>query len=253
MEITTARRTSALLAVLFVVFVVLAWVLGSNTSRGVAVASEPTTGDRARDGVLVSGIGFVEGRPDVLTVQFGVETGGPTVEKALDLANRALGRVHDAFTKGGVAEPDLQTSGLSIYPRYDKDGRRITGYQVSEQLSVKLRDLAKAGALIGQAADAGGDATRINGLSFDIEDDSTLLAQARRKAFDEARAKAELYAQASGRGLGRVVSVNESVSAPAPGPEFAADVYRATASKAVPILPGQQRLSVTVTVEWAFS
>ncbi len=252
MEIATARRTSALLAVLVVVFLVLAWLLGSNSSRGVAVASQPTTGDRARDGVLVSGTGFVEGRPDVLTVQFGVETRGPTVDKALDLANQAQGRLRNAFTKGGVSERDLQTSGLSIYPQYDKDGRRISGYQVSEQLSVKLRDLARAGALISQAADAGGDATRINGLSFDIEDDSALLAQARRKAFDEAKAKAELYAQASGRGLGRVVSINESVSAPALGQRASADSF-AQAAKAVPILPGEQRLSVTVTVEWAFS
>jgi len=252
MEIATVRRTSALVAVLVVVFVVLAWLLGSNSSRGVAAAaaSQPTTGERARDGVLVSGTGFVEGRPDVLTVQIGVETRGPTVDRALDLANQALGRVSTAFTKGGVAESDLQTSGLSIYPQFDNEGRRITGYQVSEQLSVKLRDLVKAGALIGQAADAGGDATRLNGLSFDIEDDSALLTQARRKAFDEAKAKAELYAQASGRGLARVVSVNESVSAPSTPQPASADF---AATKAVPILPGQQRLSVTVTVEWAFS
>ncbi|HEU4349487.1 MAG TPA: SIMPL domain-containing protein [Actinoplanes sp.] len=257
MEIATARRTPALLAVLVVavlvvMFLVLAWLLGSNGSRGVAVASQPTTGDRARDGVLVSGTGFVKGRPDVLTVQMSVETQGPTVEKALNLANQAQARLRDAFTKGGVSEDDLQTSNLSIYPQYAKDGRRISGYQVSEHLSVKLRDLARAGALIGRAADAGGDATRINGLSFDIEDDSALLAQARRKAFDDAKAKAELYAQTSGRGLGRVVSINESVSAPAPMEPALAD-SAAAAFRKVPIQPGEQRLSVTATVEWAFS
>jgi uncharacterized protein YggE len=252
MEIATVRRTSALLTVLVVVFLVLAWLLGSNSSRGVAVASQPATGDRARDGVLVSGTGFVTGRPDVLTVQLGVETRGPTVDKALDLANQAQGRLRDAFTKGGVPERDLQTSGLSIYPQYAKDGRRISGYQVSEQLSVKLRDLARAGALISQAAAAGGDATRISGLSFDIEDDSALLAQARRKAFDEAKAKAELYAQASGRGLGRVVSINESISDP--GVSRPASAYPdAALSAKVPIQPGEQRLSVTASVEWAFS
>ena len=252
MDIATVRRGSALLAVLVVVFLVLAWLLGSNSSRGVAVASQPTTGDRARDGVLVSGTGFVTGRPDVLTVQMGVETRGPTVDKALDLANQAQNRLPDAFTKGGISERDLQTSGLSIYPQYAKDGRRISGYQVSEQLSVKLRDLARAGAVISQAADAGGDATRISRLSFDIEDDSALLAQARRQAFDEAKAKAELYAQASGRGLGRVVSINESVAAPDAGRQASADSAAAVA-KPVPILPGQQRLSVTASVEWAFS
>jgi uncharacterized protein YggE len=252
MDIAPVRRSSALVAVLVVVFLVLAWLLGSNSSRGVAVASQPTTGDRARDGVLVSGTGFVTGRPDVLTVQMGVETQGPTVDRALDLANQAQSRLRDGFTKGGIPERDLQTSGLSIYPQYAKDGRRISGYQVSEQLSVKLRDLARAGAVISRAAAAGGDATRISGLSFDIEDDSALLAQARRKAFDEAKAKAELYAQASGRGLGRVVSINESVAAPDAGRQASADSAAAVA-KPVPILPGEQRLSVTASVEWAFS
>ena len=117
---------------------------------------------------------------------------------------------------------------------------------------VKLRDLARAGAVISRAAAAGGDATRISGLSFDIEDDSALLAQARRQAFDEAKAKAELYAQASGRGLGRVVSINESVAAPDAGRQASADAAAAVA-KPVPILPGEQRLSVTASVEWAFS
>ena len=134
MDIAPVRRSSALVAVLVVVFLVLAWLLGSNSSRGVEVASQPTTGDRARDGVLVSGTGFVTGRPDVLTVQMGVETQGPTVDRALDLANEAQSRLRDGFTKGGIAERDLQTSGLSIYPQYAKDGRRISGYQVSEQL-----------------------------------------------------------------------------------------------------------------------
>ena len=182
----------------------------------------------------------------------GVETQGPTVDQALDRANQAQNRLRDAFTKGGVPERDLQTSGLSIYPQYAKDGRRISGYQVSEQLSVKLRDLDRAGGLISQAADAGGDATRISGLSFDIEDDSALLAQARRKAFDEAKAKAELYAQASGRGLGKVVSVNESVAALDAGRMGSADSASAVA-KPVPILSGEQRLSVTASVEWAFN
>jgi uncharacterized protein len=109
-----------------------------------------------------------------------------------------------------------------------------------------------AGALISQAANAGGDATRIGGQSFDIEDDSALLAQVRREAFDEAKAKAELYAQASGRGLGQVVSVNESVAAPDFGRSASADSASAVARQ-VPILSGEQRLSVTASVEWAFS
>lgn len=252
MDIT--RRGWAELAVLLALLVAVAWLLGSRNSTGVAVAADPPTGDRAREGVLVSGTGQVHGRPDVLAVNFGVETRGSTVDEALSRANTGLDRIRKVFSDGGVAETDMQTSELSIYPRHSDDGTRILGYQVSEQLTVKLRDLGRAGGLLGKAAEAGGNATRIHGLAFEIEDDSQLLAEARKQAFDDAKAKASLYAQAAGRGLGRVLSVTETVTGPSPIRERNYDPsYLERVTSTIPIEPGQQRLSVTVTVEWAFT
>ena len=115
-------------------------------------------------------------------------------------------------------------------------------------LTAKVRDLPKAGALISAAIAAGGDAARLNGVSFAIEDDAALLVEARKKAFANARAKAALYAREAGRPLGRVVRVSEdSPNQWTPGGQnkFGA------ADAAVPLEPGRQQLTVTVTVEWA--
>ncbi len=240
-----------------VVLVVTGWLLGHGGGATPAVAAtgaSDSSGDRARDGVLVSGTGEVTGRPDTLVAQFGTEATAGSVDEALARADRALGRITDALRKGGVDKADLQTAGLDIYPQYSDDGRRVTGYQAQQQLTVTFRDVDAAGRLIGRAVSAGGDAARLSGLSFRIDDDSALLADARRKAFDDAKAKAELYGDAAGRGLGRVVSVTETVTGndtPYPVSQLYA-ARDAAGSAAVDLQPGQQQLSVTVTVEWSF-
>ncbi len=240
------------------VLVVTGWLLGQGSGTTpaavAATGSSDASGDRARDGVLVSGTGEVTGRPDTLVAQFGAEATAGSVDDALARADRALGRITDALTDGGVEEADLQTAGLDIYPQYSDDGRQVTGYQAQQQLTVTFRDVDAAGRLIGRAVSAGGDAARLSGLSFRIDDDSALLADARRKAFDDAKAKAQLYGDAAGRGLGRVVSVTETVTGndkPYPMNELYA-ARDAAGSAAVEVQPGQQQLSVTVTVEWSF-
>ncbi len=234
--------------------VVAGWLLGNDGSGAPAAqaASSESSSDRARDGVLVSGTGEVTGRPDTLVAQFGAEATADSVDAALARADRALRRITQSLQDGGIDEADLRTAGLDIYPRYSDDGRQVTGYQASQQLTVTFRDVDAAGRLIGRAVDAGGDAARLSGLSFRIDDDSALLADARRKAFADAKAKAELYGDAAGRGLGRVVSVTETVTGnDAPYPVAGYD-SAAGAARDVSLQPGQQQLSVTVTVEWSF-
>jgi hypothetical protein len=145
----------------------------------------------------------------------------------------------------------MQTANVEIFPRY-KRGGGISGYQVSHQLTVKIRQLDKAGATLSAAVDAGGNAARLFGVSFTIEDDSALLAEARKKAFSDAKAKAELYGQQAGRPLGQVVSVTETVRDARPYPTAQQLDSVAAAAPALPLEPGRQRLAVTVTVEWAF-
>lgn len=246
---TGTRRTDLLLLVTVLLVAFCAWLLGAGHPSAAAATS--TAPDRAREGVLVSGVGQVSGAPDVLRLELGAEARKPTVDAALADASAAMAHVRDALLAGGVAKADLQTTGVDISPTYDPKGRSITGYVVTQRLSAKVRNLDSAGALITKAVAAGGDATRLNGVSFALDDDDALLAKARRAAFDAAEAKAQLYADAAGRGLGAVVSVNETVAAPPVGYD-AGYAQAASAPMPVPLERGQQQVSVTVTVEWRF-
>lgn len=123
------------------------------------------------------------------------------------------------------------------------------GYDVFQSLSVKLRNLDDAGAAISDAAAAGGNATRINGVSFEFSDSDALLEDARERAFAAAKEKAEQYADLAGGSLGKVVSISEGNSGGGgyPYPMAAQD---AGGSKAVPFYPGSQQVEVTATVVW---
>ncbi|XVU28797.1 SIMPL domain-containing protein [Actinoplanes sp. CA-054009] len=221
-------------------------------STVVAMASLLIGGPAAaaeRESVVVSGTGAVYGEPDLLTADFGVEGSAPTVDAALTTAGTAATRMRDALVRAGLAKADLQTSNATISSRTN-DKQEITGYTVSQGLTAKIRDLLQAGPLLSAAVAAGGDASRLNGVSFSIEDDAALMTEARKKAFADARGKAELYAGAAGRKLGRVVQVSESAPSWGGGP-MAQDSMGASAARFV-VEPGRQRLSATVTVEWAF-
>ena len=229
------------------------------TSRP-AAASESVSADSPpgdnRDSVQVSGTGTVFGVPDVLTADFGVEADASTVGEAMDRANTAATRMRDALLRSGVVKTDLRTSTVGITPKRN-DHNTITGYTASQGLTAKIHSLPQAGALISAAVTAGGDLARLNDVSFSIEDKAALLAEARRKAFADAHGKADLYARAAGRSLGRVVRIVEENSGS--GPWFAPNDMAATGGNggaggaAVPIEPGQQQVTMTVTVEWAFA
>lgn len=123
------------------------------------------------------------------------------------------------------------------------------GYDVFQSLSVKLRNLDDAGATISDAAAAGGNATRINGVSFEFSDSDALLEDARERAFAAAKEKAEQYADLAGGSLGNVVSISEGNTGGGgyPSPMAAQD---SAGSKAVPFYPGSQQVEVTATVVW---
>lgn len=203
--------------------------------------------DQSWESVSVTGTGEVFGAPDMLTANFAVETSAATVDAALRGANTAATRMHDALLQAGIVQTDLQTSEVGVSPQRD-DHQAITGYTVTQGVTAKIRDLPRAGAVMSAAIAAGGDAARLNGVTFTIEDDAALLAEARKKAFADARGKAELYAREAGRPLGRVVRVSEET----PKHWEPVAYHSMTADAAVPIEPGRQLVSVTITVEWAF-
>lgn len=236
---------TVLAAPLVAAAVVGAFLVGDDRSTKVAVAADTAA---ATSGVVVDGLGKVSGTPDVLRVTLGVSLRRADVSAVLKDANALQNRVRAALKKDGVAAKDLQTSGVNIYPSYDKKGRR-NGYSVSETLTAKLRNLDKAGRAISDAVVAGGNSATLQGVSFALEDNVALLGQARDAAYAEAKAKAQRYADLSGRTLGEVQLVTESVSAPQP---FGSALsFTRAATSAVPIDPGSAQVSVSVTVRWA--
>ena len=232
--------------------VTLAGCTGGQVPQVQAQAGAPFGTGQVVEGVSVSGLGRVTGRPDVLRVTVGVSVTRPTVQAALDEANRAAEAVIGALRARGVAEEDTQTREFSVNPelRYPPEGGAptITGYTVRNVVEAKLRDLDQVGDILSAVVAAGGDAARVEGVTFALEDNTAMLQQARAAAFADARAKAEQYAQLAERPLGGLVSVSEATAPPpVPFPRGAAEQDTA----AVPIAPGEQEVAVTVTAVWA--
>lgn len=199
--------------------------------------------------ITVTGTGNVTGTPNQLTLAMGVQVSGPSVSSALARANSAASRVTAALRARGVAAADIQTSGLSIWPNYPANSQVPSSYAVSESLTATLNLLTAAGAQIDAAVHAGGNATTVSDISLNLTDTSSLLAQARARAVADATAKAAQYARALGEPLGPAVSITDQSDAQ-PLPEFSAAA--STAGKtAVPISPGTQQLSVSITVVFA--
>ena len=203
----------------------------------------------SRESVTVTGTGSVQAAPDVLTVDLAVEVHASGVDAALAGANEAMSAIQRAVLSAGVRHDDLQTADLAIRTDYDHERRRTSGFVVTQALRVLVRDVSTAGALISAAAAAGGDATRVHGVTFAVEDDADLLDAARQRALADARHRADLLATAAGRRLGRALRIVEQDGRGEPRPMAA----RAMAAEAanVPLQPGSARLVTSVTVEWA--
>jgi hypothetical protein len=242
------RRTALLAVPLLALAVTGAYLVGSVHSPAVAAAASGDV-DPATQGIVVAGLGKVSGTPDVLRLQIGVEVRRIDVSTALRDANALQTRVRDTLRRDGVDPKDMQTSDVSIYPSFDTKGKP-DGYVVSERLTVKLRDLARAGSIIGEALAAGGSPVRLQAVSFDLEDDAALLQKARDAAYADAKQKAQRYADLSGRALGQVELVSEELPGELPVP-YATPSGDAAKSSAVPIEPGRSQVSVAVTVRWS--
>ena len=218
---------------------------GATGSAALTAATAPA-GAR----ITVTGTGNVSGVPNQLSLSMGVQTTAGSVATALRQANQAVRAVTSALGRTGVSASDIQTSGLSIYPNYSGSSGVPSGYQVSEQLTVTLRRLSTAGSQISAAARAGGNATVIDGVSLNLSDTGTLLATARARAVADAKAKAAAYARALGRPLGAVVSMSEAPPAQ-PFQPLPYAVPSAARAPSVPVHPGTQQVSVSVTVIFA--
>jgi len=195
--------------------------------------------------VTVTGEATVAVAPDTAMIRIGVSSQDKTAREASDANAKQMTAVLNAIKNNGIAERDIQTSSLSLQPQYDtsKAGTaRLTGFQATNQVTVKMRDISKLAAVVDSAIAAG--ANEMSGIEFIVSEQSKLLDQARDDAIADAHRKAELYAKAAGAKLGRVVAISEEGSQPPPRP------MQALRAGAVPIAPGEQTLRAVVTVSY---
>ncbi len=230
-------------------------------ATGLAVAAvagcdaTPPAGTDAAHQVTVVGSGQVQGVPDTLTVDAGIEFTAPDVKDAMQqLGNRQLDVVN-ALLDAGISRENIATTQVSVQPQYggsdSAGGNTITGYRAGHTLRVKVEaDGQTASQVLAVITRAGGDATRINGVSYSIDDDSQLVRQARERAFNDAKSRAEQYAELSGQRLGKVISISEVAEGGAPTP--AAPAPRTALAAPTPE-PGQQTVSFAVTAVWELS
>ncbi len=208
-------------------------------------------GETSGLGIAVGGRGRITGIPDTLQIQMGVTVSRRSVadamEEAADLADALLA----VLDEEGIAERDIQTLEFSIFPEYDyQSGReRLIGYRVTNLFEVRVRDLDAASSVIGAAAGAGGDAIRIHNVRFALEDDSTLVQQARAAAWQDAIAKAQELADLAGVSLGPPLSITESF-APS-SPSFRYDEEYLAGALAQPIEPGSLTVDITIQVQFS--
>jgi hypothetical protein len=190
--------------------------------------------------------------PDLALIRAGVVTDAPSAAEALRLNASRMAGVLAALRKAGVAERDLQTTAVSLAPQYRYQENKppvITGYQASNQVTVRFRDVAKSGPILDTLVAQ--DANNISGPELTLSDADGALDEARRDAISRARARATLYAQAAGLKVERILVISEAgtTAPPAPMPmlmrakEFAPQADTA-------IVPGEQKITASVSVRF---
>jgi uncharacterized protein len=200
--------------------------------------------------VTVLGSGEVQGTPDTLNVNASIEFTAPDVTGAMNQTSERQQSVINALMDAGVDRKDISTSQVSLQPQFTGGGdnpQAIVGYRASNSIYVKIRQLDAASQALALIVSTGGDATRINNVNYSIEDDSELVRDARSRAFNDAKDRAEQYAQLSGLSLGKVISISETT-----GPQPPVPLQRGAemAAAPVPVEPGQQTVGFSVTVIW---
>lgn len=204
----------------------------------------PLAGTRLEIGAT----GEVQRTPDLATIGAGVVTQASAAGAAMARNAQAMAATIAALKRAGIADRDIQTAALNLAPQYryaDNQPPALTGYQASNRVTVRLRDLAKAGGVIDALVAAG--ANQIDGPSLSIDQPEAALDEARAAALAMARRRAELYARAAGLHVKRIVSISETGQG-LPQPIVPMMRMMARAPAPTPIAAGESTLSVSLQV-----
>ena len=233
-----------------------------QTAAGTAVSAAPQTSGPP-SGIWVTGQASVTVEPDLVLLTIGVETMAETVAEARAEAASSMDAVIQSVKAHGIEDSDVQTQSFNIWPRYEypeeisggvRTSRQVlVGYTVSNTAIVKIRDVNAVGTIIDDAAEAGGDATRINNISFSIEDPKPFTTQLREEAVQDAIAKAEHLASLAGVGLGDLVFISEESIGTQVERGFADGVFMESMTLSAPTPISGGELQLRLNVQMAFS
>ena len=206
-------------------------------------------------GIWVAGEGTIDLEPDLALLNVGVEVQAETVSEARGEAAAAMDAVIAAVKARGLTDADIQTSSFNIWPRYDyvEGVQTLAGYRVSNTATIKMHDLDNVGDIIDDVAEAGGDATRIDGISFTVEDPTPFMADLREAAVKNATDKAQHYADLIGASLGGLFYLTETGGASPPTPVARAEFALADTSGLAKTSVSGGELTLRMTVQAAFA
>ena len=200
------------------------------------------------EGITVVGSGSARAVPDVAEWSFGVQTSGDTAAAALAANSAAMDGVVAALRDSGIADEDLRTEQVSVYPRMSDDGRAVVGYDASNSVSATIRDLDRAGATVDAAVSAG--ANQVYGPTLTLSDSKAQYRAAVEAAFADARARAEAIAEQAGVSLGAPVAIVEGGGGGVV-PEYDRLAAAEAGAADVAVQPGTQEVGATLTVTFA--
>lgn len=208
---------------------------------GAAVASERT--------MPLSGVGAVVAVPDMAVISVGATHQAKTAKAAMGAVNKVSGAMLDVLQAAGIDATDMQTSRLSLSPVYDRRSREdggptLVGFSASNQMTVRVREIDQVGVVLGELVAAG--ANDMGGIRFELSDPGPLQDEARKLAVADARARAELFAQAAGVRLGRIMTISEAGGS-VPRPEM---MRAAAMADAVPVAAGELAIRSQVNIVW---
>lgn len=223
------------------------FVLAAISGRSLAQQSVSS------DGTLVSvqANADVTRVPDVATVSAGVVTQAADANAAMRANAAEMDKVMSAIRAAGTAERDIQTSGINLNPQYryaENQPPVITGYQASNTVSLKVRDIGKLGKVLDALVASG--ANQVNGPMFEIDEPEAAYDEARRAALAKSQARAKMYADALGLRVRRIVSIDEGggFRPPVPMPMMAMARAEKGAAYDTAVSPGETTLSASLNV-----
>ncbi len=244
----TGRRTAASL---------FALSLAAATALPLAAWAQDAAAKPREATIIVTGEGSAEVAPDMAVVDLGVVKDAKTAREALDANNKAMAEILAALKEAGIEERDVQTSGFMINPQYQypqsSTGENpppvLIGFQVTNTVTLRVRDLSKLGEIVDKTVTLG--ANQGSGIRFVNDKPEATVSAARKKAVENAVAKAKELTEAAGVGLGRVIEISET-SYRAEAMPIARTMAKDFAG-AVPIAAGENSYSVTVNVTFALN